>query len=399
MKKGLAYYSATVSAAALFASVATVGLAWADDDEFEDEEDDDDDDVVLNICDWPVMLADRIDKEVKDSYAVKTAKRNLEKSVASVKTAVKSETAAQKTLAELLKKKKPNATALKSAQSKYLKAVASTVSLRSAQAKSQLTYETVLATTLASIQSRYATECGTVPVDPTPTPTPTVPVDPTPTPTVPVDPTPTPTVPVDPTPTPTVPVDPTPTPTVPVDPTPTVPALAAPTGLKAMATSQLASGAFRLSWTAVSGATSYKVYRDGALIGSPTTTTFTPATTANATLASYKVVAVNATSTSPDSAVISASPYAGSSAADKKGLKLYGYIKVTLAVTDKRVTGCWATYPTDGESVSINTGAIPTLCSQVITNQTAAVSAVSGATATVAAFKISVQAALTAAGI
>ncbi|MEY2634133.1 MAG: hypothetical protein RIS75_73 [Actinomycetota bacterium] len=398
MKKGLAYYSATVSAAAIFASVATAGLAWADDDDYDDEdEDDDDDEVVLNLCDWPELLADKIDKEVNDSYAVKAAKKNLDRAVSNVKSAVKSEVSAQKVLAELLKKKKPNEKALKTAQTKYLKAVASTVSLRTAQSTAQLTYNTVIATTRASIESRYATDCGTVPVDPTPTPTPTVPVDPTPTPTVPVDPTPTPTVPVDPTPTPTVPVDPTPT--VPVDPTPTVPALAAPTGVKAMATSQLAAGAFRITWNAVTGATSYKVYRDGALIGTPTTTTFTPATVTNAAPAVYTVEAVNATSTSAPSAAISAAPYAGSSAADKKGLKVYGYIKVTLAVTDKRVTGCWATYPTDSESLSINTSAIPKLCAQVITSQTSTVSSISGATATVAAFKISVQAALTAAGI
>jgi uncharacterized protein with FMN-binding domain len=403
MKKGLAYYSASVTAAALFASVATVSLAWADDDGDDDDDDDDDDEheVVFNICDWPVKLSDKINKEVKDSLPVKSAKKTYDSAVATLRSAVSKETLAQRNLSALLKKKKPSSSSIREAQSKYTKAVAATKAARTKLTTSKNTYDSVLLTIRTNIESRYATECdGILPVEPTPTPTPTVPVDPTPTPTVPVDPTPTPTVPVDPTPTPTVPVDPTPTPTVPVDPTPTPPApLAAPTGLKAVASSNLSGGAFRISWTAVSGATSYKVYRDNVLIGSPTTTFFTPASVANATAANYKVEAVNATTTSPASTVISASPYAGSSAVDKKGLKIYGYIKVTLAVTDKRVTGCWATYPTDSESLSINTGAIPKLCAQVITSQTAAVSSISGATASVSAFKVSVQAALTAAGI
>ncbi|MEY3277970.1 MAG: hypothetical protein RLZZ426_456, partial [Actinomycetota bacterium] len=80
MKKGLAYYSASVTAAALFASVATVSLAWADDDGDDDDDDDDDDEheVVFNICDWPVKLSDKINKEVKDSLPVKSAKKTYD---------------------------------------------------------------------------------------------------------------------------------------------------------------------------------------------------------------------------------------------------------------------------------------------------------------------------------
>jgi uncharacterized protein with FMN-binding domain len=375
VKKGLAYYSASVSAAAIFASVATAGLAWADDDDHDDDHDDDDDQVVLNLCDWPTMLADTVNKEVRDSVPVKSAKKTYENALASVRTAVSAETAAQKNLSSILKKSKKSVSSVREAQLKYTKAVAATASARTKLAKAKTSYDTVLLTIRTNIESRYATDCGGVlPVEPTPTPTPTVPVDPTPTPT------------------PTVPVDPTPTPPAPAP-------LAAPTGLEAVASSSLATGTFRIRWNSVSGATSYKVYRDNVLIGSPTTTFFTPTSPANATPANYKVEAVNATTTSPASTVITAAPYAGSVAPDKKGLKIYGYIQVTLAVTDRRVTGCWATYPTDGESLSINRGAIPNLCAQVITKQTAAVSAISGATASVSAFKISVQAALNAANI
>jgi uncharacterized protein with FMN-binding domain len=160
----------------------------------------------------------------------------------------------------------------------------------------------------------------------------------------------------------------------------------------------LNTGAFRLEWTAVSGATSYKIFRGATQIGTSTTTTFTPTVTAGVK-DSYTVVATNGTVDSPASTAVSAGLFTGTSVADKRGLVVYGQIQVSIAVTDNKVTGCWATYPTSSDSGSINRQAIPMLCSETLTKQTALLSSISGATATVPAFKTSLQAALTAAGI
>jgi uncharacterized protein with FMN-binding domain len=192
-----------------------------------------------------------------------------------------------------------------------------------------------------------------------------------------------------------------PTPTVPVDPTvPVVPVvLGAPTNLKAGTSTSLNTGAFRLSWTAVAGATSYKIFRNDVQIGTSTATNYTPTSAALASLKSYYVIATDGTVDSPASTTVSASPYQGPSVADKRGLTTYGQIQVTIAVTDHRITGCWATYPTSSDSGSINRSAIPTFCTKAIAAQSSAISNVSGASATWTAFKTSLQAALTAAGI
>lgn len=52
-----------------------------------------------------------------------------------------------------------------------------------------------------------------------------------------------------------------------------------------------------LSWQAVSGATSYRVYRDGALAGSPTGATFTDTGLASGTAYGYTVAAVDTAGT------------------------------------------------------------------------------------------------------
>ncbi|MFJ2193670.1 PHB depolymerase family esterase [Kitasatospora sp. NPDC087861] len=75
---------------------------------------------------------------------------------------------------------------------------------------------------------------------------------------------------------------------------PTTPGLPAPAGLTAAPVDQ---GSIALSWQAVSGATSYRVYRDGALAGSPTGATFTDTGLASGTAYGYTVAAVDTAGT------------------------------------------------------------------------------------------------------
>ena len=193
---------------------------------------------------------------------------------------------------------------------------------------------------------------------------------------------------------------PTPTPTPPPTPAP-VPAggLTTPTGVTSNSASSLSNGAFRLSWSAVTGAASYEIARDGVVLGTTAYTTYTPASTAANSRHSYTVTAINGSVRSTSSVAISAGRYVGDSIADKRGLSTYGQIQVSVAVTANRITGCWATYPTSGDSGSINSVAIPTLCAEAISAQSATIAAVSGASATSPAFKTSLQSALTRAGI
>ncbi|WP_405533502.1 chitinase [Streptomyces avidinii] len=83
---------------------------------------------------------------------------------------------------------------------------------------------------------------------------------------------------------------------------------AAPTGLTASATS---STSVALSWSAVPGATSYTVHRDGAAPMSVTSASATVTGLAAATTYTFRVGAVNAAGTSPQSAPASATTPAG----------------------------------------------------------------------------------------
>ncbi len=88
--------------------------------------------------------------------------------------------------------------------------------------------------------------------------------------------------------------------------TPVAPPLPAPTGLAATP----GDGQVGLTWSAVTGATSYRVYRNGGLVGSPTATAYTDTGLANGTSYGYTVVAVSAASVSPASAAVTATPAA-----------------------------------------------------------------------------------------
>jgi uncharacterized protein with FMN-binding domain len=75
----------------------------------------------------------------------------------------------------------------------------------------------------------------------------------------------------------------------------------------------------------------------------------------------------------------------------------FGTIKVTIVVNEGKIADITATYPTGGQTGSINNRAIPRLRQEALTKQSAAVSTVSGATYTSDAYKKSLQAAINAA--
>jgi uncharacterized protein with FMN-binding domain len=75
----------------------------------------------------------------------------------------------------------------------------------------------------------------------------------------------------------------------------------------------------------------------------------------------------------------------------------YGTIKVTILVSGGRITDVTATYPTGGETGTINAKAIPKLRSEALTAQSASIATVSGATYTSQAYKTSLQSAINAA--
>jgi uncharacterized protein with FMN-binding domain len=403
MMKKFLKYTATTSAAAIFTAVGTAGLAMADhdDDEYEDEEDDDDYSYTNPICETPESIEAAIQSELANSPALNLAKSKVSKAKNALKKAVAVENKAFAASAKKPVKKAANSTArsqAKALRATYVTAHENSVKATKALKDARINAEKVRVNVETAIRSRYSNLCGVV--EPTPTETmPTNPVVPTPVDTTgpSISPTPTPTDTVTPTPTDTA----TPTPT-PTDPTPPPPPpvvnLSAPTNVAAGTATSLNTGAMRITWSAVTGATSYKILRDGVQIGTSSTTSFTPSVTAGSK-SSYTVIATDGSNDSSASTAVSAGKYEGTVVADKRGLTNYGNIQVFIVVTGTQLTGCWATYPTNSDSGSINRNAIPKLCAEAITKQSSALSAISGASATVPAFKTSLQAALTAAGI
>jgi uncharacterized protein with FMN-binding domain len=72
----------------------------------------------------------------------------------------------------------------------------------------------------------------------------------------------------------------------------------------------------------------------------------------------------------------------------------YGTVQVTLKIADGKITAVEATYPTTGNSATINPVAIPKLKQETLQAQGAKVAAVSGATYTSQSYQESLQAAL-----
>lgn len=188
----------------------------------------------------------------------------------------------------------------------------------------------------------------------------------------------------------------------PVTATPMAPAPSAPTGLAATA----GNAQVALTWNASATATSYRVYRGGVLVGSPTATSWTDTGLTNGTTYSYYVVAVTATTPSTASTTVTATPvkppvngtFTGAVASIANG---HGTLKVVIVVTNNVITSATGTLLTnDGtETVNINNTAIPQYNSKTVTANSVNITKVSGATLTWAAYKTSLQSALTQAGL
>jgi uncharacterized protein with FMN-binding domain len=72
----------------------------------------------------------------------------------------------------------------------------------------------------------------------------------------------------------------------------------------------------------------------------------------------------------------------------------YGTVQVSIKIADGKITAVEATYPTTGNSATINPVAIPKLKQETLQAQSAKVAAVSGATYTSQSYQESLQAAL-----
>jgi fibronectin type 3 domain-containing protein len=184
--------------------------------------------------------------------------------------------------------------------------------------------------------------------------------------------------------------------------TPMAPAPGAPTGL----TATPGNTSVALGWTAVVNATAYHVYRNGALVGSPTTSTYTDTGLVNGTAYTYYVKAVTATTEGTASTSVVATPakppvngtFTGAiaSIANK-----HGTIQVVIVITNSKITSATGTLVTnDGsETVKINSTALPQYNTKAVAANSANITKVSGATLTLAAYTSSLQSALTAAGL
>ncbi len=184
--------------------------------------------------------------------------------------------------------------------------------------------------------------------------------------------------------------------------TPVAPPPAAPTGLVATAGNAQVS----LSWAASPSATSYKVYRNGVLVGSPTLTTFLNTGLTNGTPYTYYVTAVTATTEGAASLSVVATPakppvngtFTGAITQIASG---HGTIRVVIVITNSVITSATGTLLTnDGtETVSINKTALPQYNTKAVAANSSAITKVSGATLTWPAYKTSLQSALTLAGL
>jgi uncharacterized protein with FMN-binding domain len=180
------------------------------------------------------------------------------------------------------------------------------------------------------------------------------------------------------------------------------PAPGTPTGLVATP----GNASMVLTWTAVSGATSYHVYRGGVLVGSPTAATWTDTGLTNGTAYTYYVKAVTDTTEGTASTSVVATPakppvngtFTGAISSIANG---HGTIRVVIVITNSKITSSTGTLLTnDGsETVKINNTALPQYNTKAVAANSATITKVSGATLTLAAYKSSLQSALTAAGL
>jgi fibronectin type 3 domain-containing protein len=145
--------------------------------------------------------------------------------------------------------------------------------------------------------------------------------------------------------------------------TPAAPPLATPTGLAASP----GDAQVTLSWSAVSGATSYRVYRGATLVGSPATTTFTDTGLTNGTAYSYTVVAVGTSSTSAATTPVTATPAAAVAGAPTGLTGQAGDASATLSWT--AVPGA-TSYKVFRDGVQVATPTSPSFADTGLTNGT-----------------------------
>ena len=128
------------------------------------------------------------------------------------------------------------------------------------------------------------------------------------------------------------------------------------------------------------------------VVASNTSAATTASTVATASQAASAATS-SATSTSTSSAVSTGwktCTYTGTTSSDR-----YGSVTVTITITDGRITNATAkTVANDNHSAQINSMAVPTLRSEVLSAQSANISSVSGATYTSQAYMTSLQSAL-----
>ena len=183
--------------------------------------------------------------------------------------------------------------------------------------------------------------------------------------------------------------------------TPLAPPPAAPTGL----TATPGNTTVALSWTAVASATSYHVYRNNVLVGSPTGTTYSDTGLTNGSPYTYYVKAVAATTEGTASTSVVATPakplvsgtFTGAVTSIANG---HGTIRVVIVLTNSVITSSKGTLVSnDGtETVNINSTALPQYDTKAVAANSASITKVSGATLTFAAYTSSLSSAITASG-
>lgn len=188
------------------------------------------------------------------------------------------------------------------------------------------------------------------------------------------------------------------------------PTLAAPTGLAATA----GNAQVALTWTAVTGATSYNVYSGATLLGSVTTAAYTHTGLTNGTAYTYTVTAVVNAVASPASSAVTATPtapsgvsgtFTGSTVSLTPQRGITNTITVTVTLVGSLITNASATYSipsNDSESLSLYNKAITKLNASAVAFKpvtsagvTASIASVSGSTFWSTAYKSSLQSALT----
>ncbi|MFN8158810.1 MAG: hypothetical protein U0R68_15440 [Candidatus Nanopelagicales bacterium] len=126
-------------------------------------------------------------------------------------------------------------------------------------------------------------------------------------------------------------------------------------------------GSVHLAWTAVPSATSYQVFRNGTLVGSPTAPDFVDSGLTNGTSYSYTVKALNGATASVASSAVPATPVATAPAAPTNLVATPGNATVGLSWTAPAGATSYAVYR---GGVVVATTATPTWTDTTVSNGT-----------------------------